>query len=679
MSIRPQQTTPSPGISRWLFPALSLFFVGTTFLWLRLDRSPPSWDDSYYLTRSLVLYDALVARGLPGFAERFLSVMGFKPPLIAALPAPVYLLVGRHTHAALAVNLAALLVLFRVLYVLGKRYASSRAGLLAAFISGTMPMIYGLARWYLVECGLIALVAVVLCQLADRKHAGGVRWSFCLGVTCALGILMKFSFPLYVLFPALAVAIQNRRTLLRPRAWLSFAIPAAALALPWYLLNFRQAWQRTTLAGAAVTAQVYQTGQILSPTEIGRYLVKVCNTAPAVYLLVLGVLLPLCVRRLKPEAKQGLLLCAWWGAPILVLTFSHYRDVRYAAPLFPALALAIGILLDSVIARGRTAAVAVSILLALPTLNMLQTSFGVVGSRPLELGGLLFVPAKFNYARRFDRVAWPHREMLSQLYRSSKLSGGERKWLVIGTDSDSFNADTFALAALELNLPFEVDSTANQTDRTLLRNITDSAAYFIYEEGGKRESPLNPLGTEALQAIRESGRFVEQTAPRKLPDGGIAHVFESEPRAGLRGNALLVPEMDRVTECSVALADKLALTGLSIERRAGNLEVTYRWKCLRPVDRDYWCFTHVVDSHDHVAGYLDHALLNAQPAVSMWKAGDIAIEKLRFRLPEGAERETYHLRLGLFNRESGERLQITSSNFPIADGQTSILVNEPPR
>lgn len=671
--MEPQPTEASSRAPRWLFAALSLFFVGTTFLWLRLDRSPPAWDDSYYLTRSLVLYDALATRGLPGLAEEFLTVMGAKPPLIAALPAPAYLLVGRKARAALTVNLAGLLALLGVLYVLGKRYAGRRAGLLAAFISGTMPMIYGLARWYLVECGLIALVAVALCLLADREQAGSVRWGFCLGVTCALGFLMKLSFPAYLLFPGLAIAIQERRTLVRPRAWLSFAIPVAALALPWYLFNFGQTWQTAVRAGSAATAETYQTGQIFSSAEIWRYLVNVCNTAPAIYVLALAALLPLCFRRVGPEAKRGLLFCAWWGAPIVVLTFTHYRDLRYAVPLFPALALAMGILLDSVIARGRAAAVAVSILLALPTLSMLQVSFGVPGRRPLELGGLLLVPTRFSYARRFDRVAWPHHEMLSELYRSSKLNGGERKWLVVGSDSANFNADNFALAARELNLPFEVSSTANETDRTILRNIADSATYFVYKEGGEQESPLNPLGAEALEAIRASGRFVERVAPRKLPDGGFAHVFQSDSRAG----ALLQRGMDRVTECRVAFADKIELTGLSIERSGGSLEVTYRWKCLRPVDRDYWCFTHVVDSREHIIGYLDHALLSEQPAVSTWKAGDIAIENLRFRLPERPNREMYHLHLGLFDRGSGERLQITSSSFPVEDGQTSALVNEP--
>src|SRR3989442_15345967 len=108
---------------RIAFAALTFFFLGTTFLWLRLDRSPPSWDDGYYLTNSLVMYDALADGGLLGYAKKSLTVIATKPPLIALLPTPVYLIAGRDSRAAFAVNLVSLLAMFAALYRMGKIYA----------------------------------------------------------------------------------------------------------------------------------------------------------------------------------------------------------------------------------------------------------------------------------------------------------------------------------------------------------------------------------------------------------------------------------------------------------------------------------------------------------------------------------------------------------------------------
>jgi hypothetical protein len=104
--------------------------------------------------------------------------------------------------------------------------------------------------------------------------------------------------------------------------------------------------------------------------------------------------------------------------------------------------------------------------------------------------------------------------------------------------------------------------------------------------------------------------------------------------------------------------------------------VKYRWLCLKPVDRDYWCFTHVIDPRGNIAGYLDHSILNGEPPTSMWREGDVAIKILMFRSSGIQNGESYRLRLGLFDRESGERLLISTTDFPLTDNQTAAIVGE---
>src|SRR5258708_7333070 len=106
------------------------------------------------------MYDTLSEGGLLHYAGKFLTVMDDKPPLIAALPTPVYLLVGRHSRAAAAVNLVFMLVLFAAVFRIASKCSSPHAGLLAMYLVATMPMVYGLSRWYLVECALTAVVAL---------------------------------------------------------------------------------------------------------------------------------------------------------------------------------------------------------------------------------------------------------------------------------------------------------------------------------------------------------------------------------------------------------------------------------------------------------------------------------------------------------------------------------------
>src|SRR5207247_10056455 len=173
--------------------------------------------------------------------------------------------------------------------------------------------------------------------------------------------------------------------------------------------------------------------------------------------------------------------------------FGHYRELRYTAPLFPALALALAILADAAIERcGAIAAALACIVLALPLINMAQTSFGVFGNSRFDLGGLLFAARKLDYARMYNRAGWPHAEILDDIYRSATFTDGEKKSLVIGTDSVRFNANNFELAVLDKKLPFRVATTAYETDFNQMLRLVDYAAYFVYKTGCE---PLPKLHT----------------------------------------------------------------------------------------------------------------------------------------------------------------------------------------
>ncbi|HEY6392142.1 MAG TPA: glycosyltransferase family 39 protein [Bryobacteraceae bacterium] len=663
---------------RLAFLALCFFFIGATFLWLRLDRSPPSWDDAYYLSKSLVFYDALADGGLIGFSKQFLHGMAAKPPLIAALPTPIYWIAGRKIRAAYAINLAFLPVMFGALYWLGKKYASPRAGLIAVFIAGTMPILYGLSRWFLVECGLTALVCLAVCLIAWWNEFDGAWKAFLLGAICGLGLLMKISFPLYVLIPMLYFAIRARTSAVRVKTVAALIVPAVLLALPWYLFNFRSVFGTALKAGSTATAKIYGTGEVFSWPGISNYLTNLLNAGPTVYFVILALLIVAFARAIPAAGRRGLLLCALWGSPVLFLIFGHYRDLRYAAPLFPALALALAILIETALSnQGVKAGIVACALLALPLIGMLQTSFGIFGNRRFEMGGLLFVAPRLDYARMYNPAGWPQQEILLDIYREAKLTGGEHKSLILGTDSVRFNADNFQLAAIRNKLPFDVTTTAYQTDRAALLAAISSSAYFIHKEGGEAQAAnFNNLGDVALKEVRTSGRFVELPIARALPDGGAARVFANrESNRFIQTGAFLSAALDGIPSCNVTFGGKLQLAGLSLRHTDEGLEVRLRWRSLKPVDRDYWCFVHVLDQSGNVTGYLDHQILNGDPPTRIWKAGDTAMERLLFRPPARRDGETYQFRLGVFDWTSGERLSISSSDFPLADKGTAALVS----
>jgi 4-amino-4-deoxy-L-arabinose transferase-like glycosyltransferase len=655
------------GFAAAIIASLSL---GLTSTWFFLDRTPPSWDDGYYLTKSLELYDTLTDKGVAAYATALLRVMDSKPPLIAALPTPIYLVAGRHYRAAYAINVLFLAMIFGAAYGIAATYAGPRAGLIAVTALAAIPVIYGLSHWYLVECGLTALVCVAIYLMTGWSESSGPGRAGLLGITCGLGLLMKASFPVYVLVPFAYFAFRWRKTALPKRTLAAFFAASALVAAPWYVVNVRRVIRSVLNTGSADTARIYQMGEAFSASAIGHYLSNLANATPWLYLAGIPLLALVGASSLHGENKKGLFLGLLWISPLAFLAVGHYRDIRWAAPLYPAVALMFAWIADAAIRRRRAAAIVlVCAALSLGWLSMLQNSFGVFGKR-LELGGLLLNAPMLSYARAYGRVSWPQRGILADIYRASRFGGGERRQILLGTNSVRFNADNFTLAAVEAKLPFEIGTTAYFTDASKATQAVHQTSYFVYKEGGESDLVnFNTLGETAIREARDSGRFMELPLSRRLPDGGIAHVLLNPSATGV----LLSADLNEIPACKVTFTDGIQLTGIGVTRTRKGLEVKYRWRCLRPIDRDYMCFSHVVDRTGKVVGYLDHRFLNGDTPTSLWKMGDTALESFFFPLPE-EDSGAYSLRVGVYYRESGERLQITESSFPIIDDQTAAVV-----
>jgi len=54
---------------------------------------------------------------------------------------------------------------------------------------------------------------------------------------------------------------------------------------------------------------------------------------------------------------------------------------------------------------------------------------------------------------------------------------------------------------LDKRLPFRVATTTYETELNPLLRLLDSAAYFVYKEGGEPVAPFNTLAADALQEV----------------------------------------------------------------------------------------------------------------------------------------------------------------------------------
>ncbi|TAM79728.1 MAG: hypothetical protein EPN47_18205 [Acidobacteria bacterium] len=686
-----------------LLAVITCFFAGTTVIWLVLDRQPPWWDDSFYLAKSLVMFDALMDGGVAGYVKRFFSIIPNRPPLITALPTPFYLIFGRDPSYAFGVNLLFIPVLLGSVYLIGRKFWGSRAGLIAAYLVGTMPLIYGLACWYLVEFSLTALVTLAVLLLIQSQDFRRFRETLCFGIVCAFGLLLKVTFPLFLLFPFLhafirflassrsANSVGDRPSTSRLKTLSALVVPSLVLALPWYLRNFRNMLHLVEFAGFSPDADTYGTGYVFSFGAVKRYLLELTGSGTSYYYVLLAIVLIALIigsgkirSFLQHFGTEPLAILFLWGLPFLVFLFGRNKNLRYVAPLLPAFGLVLAFALDFALRMVRRwQAPMLCIVLVFPAISVFQKSFFVFGDRVPGLNHFLCVDASQDVARKHERAKWPLEDILNSLSLRTTFEPGRKTIVLVGTDRPYFNVDNLELAAVHMKLPFEVTTSAHTADLNDLLRSLNSASFFIYKEGGEPESPYyNTYQKALIREVQRNGRFVELPTHWLLPDGGKVRIFEnSTPWWSIVREGFIPSGVEPVPSCEVNFGNQIELTGLSIEQSQRFLRVKYQWLCLEPPGREYWCFTHVLDEKGKIIGFLDHPIVSNQPPMRFWKKGDVAVEEVQFPIPPSQSQKRVRLLLGLYHVPSGQRLPICSfalsrtSHASLADNDTGLLIS----
>jgi 4-amino-4-deoxy-L-arabinose transferase-like glycosyltransferase len=660
--------------------ALMFFFIAASAAWLLLNRAPSQWDDSWYLTNSLTLFDSL-GGGLPAYAKAYLSMLRIKPPLITVLPTPIYLLLGRNPRLAYLVDLAAMPVMLGALYSIARRLGTRTTALVAVFIAGTMPLLYGLSHWFLVDYLLTALVCLTVYLVFIALERQETRIFFWMGTVCGLGLLVKISFPLYVFLPILYLLIRSSKS---GASLIALLAPALALTLPWYALNYRDAIARAFFSGYSplVHAAGYGTGPVFSVRAISTYLFNLINSgASAYYSLLALALLPFWIRptfwkdptRHRPER----LVLILWAFPFAIFLFAPNKDLRLVAPILPVLALILAFALTSA-ARGNR--IGLTGVLVVPLTTFLHTSFGLLGKLQLSVGPVIFTARELHFAGVYQRTPWPHREILEHIVHAAKIVNGVKPLVLVATDTADFNVNNFELAAVQYHLPLNIAASAYETDQASLLASLRSASFVIYKDGGTPEpGGFNHLQNALRQEVETGEVFREIPFGLPLPDGGTARIFANVSPFGMLSESAFsrAGSLPRLTDIECNFGGQILLTGFALEHTPKALAVRLRWRCLKPPAHNYLAFVHILDQHFQLVGGLDHRLMDAWPPAVTWRPGDEAVETMLFPLALGQNKGSYRLRLGLYDSPAGERLPIqilsSSDGFSTTDKNTALL------
>jgi 4-amino-4-deoxy-L-arabinose transferase-like glycosyltransferase len=235
--------------SHWQLLTLGVLIAGqwaVNWAWLSTNTVILGWDRPRHLIESLVYNDILDQVTLRSLFQAW-THSGYYPPLYHLAMVTFYKLFGVSMDVAVSVNMIFVVALLLAAYGIGSRIGGRGVGLLSAFITSTLPMIFGMSRYTYIEFALTSVVAVSMWLLLLSDGFRSKRYSLLFGVCAGIGLLTKWTFVLFV-FPGLVVVIwrsgllsrlgRGLRDLHLDLKWMGIsAVVGAVLTAAWYLPN----------------------------------------------------------------------------------------------------------------------------------------------------------------------------------------------------------------------------------------------------------------------------------------------------------------------------------------------------------------------------------------------------------------------------------------------------------
>ena len=243
------------------------------------------------------------------------------------------------THAFFSIILAAGLL------GLGAAMGSARAGGWAVLLTFLCPPLFGSTWFFNLDYPLTAMVAMGLLLLWHTRRFTHPCYCLAFGVWSGLGLLVKLTYPLYLLLPLLLViagglACRGKRLRVLSNLLLS-SLAVSLVYLPQQGMPPSLLWQHLLLfikSGAASSGA----SSMIPPWTLEWFLAGpglALMAYPGVLLaLALPGLVMLHCRGRAPLPLRGALLGFFWGGYLLITLLDHKLE-RQLHPLYPMLCL----------------------------------------------------------------------------------------------------------------------------------------------------------------------------------------------------------------------------------------------------------------------------------------------------------------------------------------------------
>lgn len=469
------------------------------------------------------------------------AVFPEKPPLIYWLMALSMKVFGPTAFGARFISAPATAVSAFLVFLIGNRLFSRKAGLwaTAAFASSTLVIYLGITA--MMDAVLIAFICLALWVFLTVIQSPRYFWvkTVVFGVAVALSMLTKGPVGPAMIIPTVAFTWLFMASGERPSFGRMVALALAAIAgfgvfLLWAIPANNMSNGEMLSSGVGV----HIIGRALHPMEGhgGKGLWGYLATVPAYIPVILIGFMPATIflfsalsglfRKTGMEKLPRLFLLSWALPGFFLFSLAATKLPHYIVPIFPALALAVGAVIDGKVRFGSASAKTGRVLYLVLTLSLaaalLAAAFFAPGlALDLELAVLALVVAGFGFwvfkAHREGNPGSAMRRALGSVFvlmlalfyvvippfePMIKISKP-----IAETIRQNFKPGTpvFEAGYLEPSLVFYLDWPANSP----IRPLAKSAFGSLFSDGREKILIAVQKNFDAIEAMDTSGRITK--------------------------------------------------------------------------------------------------------------------------------------------------------------------------
>jgi 4-amino-4-deoxy-L-arabinose transferase-like glycosyltransferase len=489
----------------WLLVIVILFQVICNVVWLKMDKTPPAWDQAAHIKNVVSWVKFLEGNKNISLLDSIRQSGGY-PPLI--------FFVGGIWSAAFGINIDTITFLntlflvigmmgvYKIVRLLGKNELIAS---LAVVLFSFYPVVFDISRNFLLDLPLMVFVIWGLWCFIKSHYLSGFKYSFLFGLFLVLASLTKMNGFIYfipLVFLAFIRFLRDDNFKILSHIFFIGTLFLVGVGW-WWFLNFKNILEYLTgLAGQG--EPLTDPMNLLNWVTWVHYFKLFFNQQAEIIIGILFVVAMIGFKKIKISKDNKIILGLFLLINYVLFTIIKNKDFRFTLPLVPVTAIIISLWVD-LVKKKKVFKFLVLLVSVLLLLNFFCNSFEVPIKKEYKLSFKTYfldwvdLINISDYPVRSPKTAvWPQKEILDYIEN-------EKRILVL-INKEEINDNNLGMYAEIYNKKVDFGSVGSRVrfhDDNEIEELAVNFDYILVPNRGYDPAPFYGINLEAYQQARD--------------------------------------------------------------------------------------------------------------------------------------------------------------------------------